>query len=803
MRDDIDWESTTWEGHRKRQHEDFLALSFREKMVRIEEMGRAVAMLGRRVSEPAAPSSTSYASDRPGSTDEATAYAHSLPERPPSEWERLEVHLDQVGQLARTFTGEFGSGDWGRLAGMWHDLGKYRAEFQRRIRGERINAPHAGAGAALAYPVAPPLAFAIAGHHAGLANHAAQGDSSQTPLRRVVDESAGVLAEVRAVAPRSILEQDRPPIPKWLQTRDAAQTLRLELWTRFLFSALVDADRLATERFYEPAKRDALIYDTISHLRAAVDMHLDAFLPDSPVNVMRAAVLEQCRKAADSTPGLFSLSVPTGGGKTLASMSFGLRHAERHGLRRVIVVVPYTSIIEQNAQVYRAVLGENNVIEHHSAIDEEARERAAPEIEVRRRLAAENWDAPIIVTTAVQFFETLFNNEPSRCRKLHNVAKSVVIVDEAQALPTDFLLTLLDGMRQLTAYYGCSLVLSTATQPALNARPALPQGLTGVREIIDEPAILAASLRRVRVTWPDDAAVVSYERIAQAMRDRRQALAIVHKRPDARRLAELLPDDGRYHLSTRMCAAHRLETLAALKSALERQAVCRVVSTQLVEAGVDLSFPVVYRAMAGLDSLAQAAGRCNRNGELANEDGTPALGEFVVFRAESAPPRGVLQRGLDVVDAMLRTKGALDFSDSETLQEYFRGLYAGSQLDRRGVMAERDLFNFATVAQRVRFIEQGTRPLIVPWGDWEARVRAFEASLGWTPSGSRKAARALQPFVVQVYQHELRLLERQGAVAALEGFGHVLTPPFMHLYHQEFGLTLDADATADALALIV
>jgi len=720
-------------------------------------------------------------------------------------WERLEDHLANVARKASEFTAAFDSESWGRLAGLWHDIGKYRSDFQRRIQGEQIQAPHAGAGAALAYPFAPPLAFAIGGHHSGLANRAARGESSQMPLQQLVADNAGVLAEISRIAPKEMLEQPRLEVPPWLKVNDPDERkLRMELWTRFLFSALVDADRLATEAFYAPAKRDELAYDSINTLCGRIDARLDAFERNTQVNMLRGEVLDCCRRAAGASPGLFSLSVPTGGGKTLAGMSFALRHAERNGLRRVIVVAPYTSIIEQNAEVYCDVLGAQNVIEHHSAIDEEARDRVAHEPEVRRRLAIENWDAPVIVTTAVQFFETLFTNDPSRCRKLHNIARSVIVVDEAQTLPPELLLTILDAMRQLTTNYGCSIVLSTATQPALAKRDALPSGLSDVREIVDDPAQLASSLRRVTVRWPSGGATTPYADIAGEMVHRRQVMTIVHSRADARRLSEMLPRAGMYHLSTRMCAGHRLETFHALKASLASGAVCRVVSTQLVEAGVDLSFPVVYRGMAGLDSLIQAAGRCNRNGELQDAEGRPMLGEFVVFHAESQPPRGVLQRGLEVAEGMLRVRRDIDLGDPATLDEYFRALYFGSELDPRGVMGERRNFNFATVAQKVHLISDGTRPVVVPWGDAASRIARFEKSLKGKLGGSRLAARALQPFVVQVHDHELQLLERQGAIAVLDGFGHMLVEPFLHLYDKEsFGLTLDEDAAADAAALVI
>ncbi|HEY0777738.1 MAG TPA: CRISPR-associated endonuclease Cas3'' [Gemmatirosa sp.] len=729
--------------------------------------------------------------------DRPAVFAHSRPGADRATWELLPTHLDAVADLAAKHAAAFDSAAWGRLAGLWHDLGKYRPEFQRRICGERIEAPHAGVGAALAHPIAPPIAFAIAGHHAGLANHVEQHGTAQTPLKRRIADEQRTLADVKPLVPAARWTQPRPAFPGWLADGGRVPAERLELWTRFLFSALVDADRLATEAFYDPEARTRLTYDDVPTLRARLDAALDAFVPDTPVKAVRARVLADCRAAAARTPGLFSLTVPTGGGKTLSGMAFALRHAERHGLRRVIVVVPYTSIIEQNATVYRDALGARNVIEHHSAIDEVARREASTELEVRRKLAADNWDAPVVVTTAVQFFESLFSNEPSRCRKLHNIARAVIVVDEAQTLPAEFLLCLLDGMRQLARHYGSTIVLSTATQPALGQRDTLPQGLDDVREIVGDVDALASALQRIAPRWPAGDAVQSYAELVTELAAERQVLAVVHRRQDARELAERLPADGRYHLSTRMCAAHRGEILAQMRHALAAGDVCRVVSTQLIEAGVDVDFPTVYRAMAGLDSLAQAAGRCNRNGLLVDATGRATLGKFVVFRAETSPPVGTPRRGLDVAEGMLRARGGqLDFTDAATLDEFFRGLYFASDLDSRKIMAHRRSFNFATVAELLRFIDDGTRPVVVPWNDAVKRVAAFERE------PRRETARALQPYVVQVREDELRMLDRQGALAPLEGFGHVLSTPFLHLYDAAFGLTLDEEKPADVRALV-
>jgi CRISPR-associated endonuclease/helicase Cas3 len=560
----------------------------------------------------------------PASMPAPPAYAHTLPDQPEERWERLEVHLQEVAELAGEFASAFGAGEWGEATGWWHDLGKYKPEFQARLRGSREQVEHAGIGAALAASkggLGQALGFVVAGHHAGLANLAAQGETSLRSLADRIRENTPHLERLRSTIPAALLDLALPAPPATLIPSAAGKSAqerarrRIDFWTRILFSALVDADRLATEAFYEPRKRDTIrAFEKIPALREQLDRHLARFNEDTEVNRIRARVLEACRSAAERDPGLFSLTVPTGGGKTLSSMAFALRHAERHGMRRVIVVIPYTTIIEQNARVYRDVFGAGNVVEHHSNIDEAGRLEEYGELEVRRRLAAENWDAPVVVTTNVQFFESLFSNHPSRCRKLHNVARSVILIDEAQNVPTDYLDCVLEALRELTdGMYRCSVVLMTATQPALQRRESLPAGLEGVTEIIEDPDALARSLDRVTIRWPTaDEPPTPLAALAEAITDHPQALAIVHLRRDARELALHLPDGYRYHLSALMCPAHRTQTLITVRERLEQRLPCRLVSTQLIEAGVDIDFPVVYRALAGLDSLAQAAGRCNR-----------------------------------------------------------------------------------------------------------------------------------------------------------------------------------------------
>ncbi|CAN5195547.1 CRISPR-associated helicase/endonuclease Cas3 [soil metagenome] len=721
-------------------------------------------------------------------------YAHSLDGSPEAEWEPLALHLESVARLAEQFATSFESAPWGHLAGLWHDLGKYRPEFQELIRGRKIQTEHAGAGAALASERGLlPLAFAIAGHHSGLANHKAQSNSARTPLLDRLGNATPVLDAVRAHVPREFTDVSIPALPEFIRRtgRSPDETkLSIELWTRMIFSALVDADRLATERFYQPNARQTLAsFDNLPDILARLNARLDRFSEAAgEVNAIRRAVLTDCRSAAALPPGIFTLTVPTGGGKTLSAMAFALLHAVRNGQRRVITAVPYTTIIDQNARVLRDALGALNVIEHHSGFEASPDESSASgSVEMRRRFATENWDAPIIVTTTVQLFESLFASHPSRCRKVHNIARSVIVIDEAQSLPAGYLLCILDMMKALVRDYGCTIVLSTATQPALSARTALPQGLQRVTEIAGDLGRLRPALRRVRVDWPTaDHVVTRYSDLAPDVSSHKQVLAIVHLRKDARALAEQIPAEGRYHLSALMCPAHRKLTLSEMTAALHAGKTCRTISTQLVEAGVDIDFPVVYRALAGLDSLAQAAGRCNREGALTDTEGRSKEGSFIVYRAETMPPAGTLRRGLEETEKLLRLHGdSLDFTDPDTMDAYFRGLYMTSQLDPKGVQSERALLNFATVGDLVQLVEDGfTRSVVVPYGDSRTIVSEY------LRFPSRQAARALQQYVVQVRERDLMELTGLGALEPLGDFGFVLFDPEEKLYDAHFGLCL-------------
>jgi CRISPR-associated endonuclease/helicase Cas3 len=445
--------------------------------------------------------------------------------------------------------------------------------------------------------------------------------------------------------------------------------------------------------------------------------------------------------------------------------SFGLRHAERHGKDRVIIVIPYTSIIEQTAGEYRRALGElgSSVVEHHSAVDEEYELRdGLPSYDVeaeRRRLATENWDAPLIVTTAVQFFESLDACTPSRCRKLHNIANSVVVLDEAQTLPPDLLAPTVWAMNELVEGYGVSLVLSTATQPALespfpavmNLRPIIPP------ELPRPPARVRVEFRgKEPLTWPS---------LAAELAALPQGLCITHQRRDARDLTreidKVVGNQGTLHLSASMCPAHRSQRIAEVRARLLRSLPCRVVSTQLVEAGVDLDFPVVYRALAGFDSLAQAAGRANREGRLGERGGI-----LLVFQAPTAPPPGLPRLAKESAEVLLRAADLMgreiDIFASENGRHYFRQYYAKINDKDRGTTAFRRDFRFQATAAAYRFIRDSGIAVIIPWGERGAQAVSDLETYG----PSRERLRRIQPYTVSVYRADLEALLAQRAVRA-------------------------------------
>jgi len=707
-------------------------------------------------------------------------YAHSGPGGREGQWHLLEHHLDATAGLAGQFADAFGASGLARLAGRWHDLGKHSRAFRDHIlaangaeahlEGTGKKPDHSGAGAVHAdarfgetNPVAARiLAYCIAGHHGGLSDwHTASDSSLSARLAAPKPETADALQR----AARSLLDLPEPPIPSLCpDTTTEGQAFQCALLTRMLYSCLVDADFLDTEAFMDPARAGERETPSppLDQLEGALSAHLEALqarADPTDVNARRKEVLRACRAAAGLDPGFFSLTVPTGGGKTLSSLAFALRHARLKGLRRVIYAIPFTSIIEQNADVFRAALGplaDTAIVEHHSHLDPR---RETP----WNRLACENWDAPLVVTTNVQLFESLFASRNSRCRKLHNIARGVLILDEAQTIPVDFLRPCLAALAELVRNYGCSVVLCTATQPAIESRPDFPIGLSGVREIIPQPDKLYLRMKRVRAKYLGH---LDDDELTARLRAQRQVLCVVNTRHHAAELYQRLGADAQaVHLSASMCPRHRSAVIRLVKRRLDAGLPCRVVSTQLIEAGVDIDFPAVYRARAGLDSIAQAAGRCNREGRL-------ETGRVYVFDPERPPPKRYLRQTADTARELLD-----DYEDllaPEAIRRYFELHYwkQSDAWDRHGIMGcfkvarggTELLFDFRRAADAFRMIPEQYEPVIVPWG---RNGRELVERLRATPLPGRRLRRALQRYTVQIPPRKRQRLADWRAIEVL------------------------------------
>jgi CRISPR-associated endonuclease/helicase Cas3 len=760
-------------------------------------------------------------------------------------------HLQAVADLAAR-SAPAGALSWAHLTGLWHDLGKFRPGFQRYIRqdenahiegrgvGQRDKS-HSAAGAIHALQELKKrfgepgrragwlLAHLIAAHHAGLYDAAALKDrlcgggkaDSEREHREAAHACAAhapaLLALTEDLDPRAMLTG----IPGLREGEPLAQAL----WLRMLFSALVDADFLDTEAYLNRSRAERRAsFPPLAGYLERLDAHLDGMAAqvraagraDEPVMRARAQVLADCRAAATQPPGVFSLQVPTGGGKTLASLAFALRHAVAHGRERVIVAIPYTSIVEQNADVLAGIFGRENIVEHHSQADSAAAAETA-----RSRLACENWDAPLIVTTNVQLFESLFAARTSRCRKLHRVQRSVIVLDEAQTLPPPFLQPTLDALRLLVGHYGVTLVSCTATQPVLSditrfdARASL-RGLTRgdarPREIVQAVQPLYEQLERVRVRWPADLqAPEEIPVIAARLAAEPAALAIVNTRRDAADLVRALdaaaPDgEPTLHLSAAMCGQHRADVIAEIRRRLDARRggdarPLRVVATQLVEAGVDIDFPVVFRALAGLDAIAQAAGRCNREGRLGARGGRVAV--FV---------RPIPATLSSLCRAAQATRSVLGTTRPESLApalfcEYFKLWYARFELDEKQVLPllkpSPDFhLGLDSAARAYRLIDDKDQVAVVvpcsPLGDPDDRL---EQALGALKAGraERWQLRALQRHVVQARRREVEAgLARGDFSEPLPGW---LVLNDVQRYSVRFGL-LSEGAVLDAATLV-
>lgn len=763
----------------------------------------------------------------------------------------LVEHLRAVADGSADCALRFGPA-WAALAGLWHDLGKFRPGFQRYIRHDvqahiegraRLagrDKTHSAAGALHALNAlrkqfgrgaevpARVLAYVIAGHHTGLANwhdglnpRLLGGDACDA--EREFNEA---LTACQAEAPELLaLPADfdlRAAIACIPGIRDIkAEPLALSLWIRMLFSALVDADFLDTEAYYQrqrPQQRAG--FPALADYRQRLDEHLAALTETvraggrdiDSVMQARSAVLAACRAKSGLPPGIYSLAVPTGGGKTLASLAFALNHAHAHGLRRVVVAIPYTSIVEQTSDVLASIFGRGNVVEHHSQAEADDSRETAPS-----RLACENWDTPLVVTTNVQLLESLFAARTSRCRKLHRLAGSVIVLDEAHLLPPPFLQPVLDALRVLVRFYGVTLLLCTATQPVLtdSARFDPRQSLRGLPppvSIIADPDTLYAALERVRFEWPAEwQTPIELPTLAQQLATHASVLVVVNTRKDAAELVAALDraaDDGTptLHLSAAMCGQHRADVIAQIRTRLtaRRQGLdsrpLRVVSTQLVEAGVDIDFPVVFRALAGLDSIAQASGRCNREGTLG-----PRGGLVVVFVRPIPAQLAALRHGAQA------TVSALAVATPRSLlpqhfERYFPLYYAAfDSRDQHGIveMLSRDArdfaFDFATAAEKFRLVDdEGQLSIIVPYvptgldrSPADPVVAALDAG-----QADRWRLRALQRFTVNARLRDVQGWQVRGDVREVLPNLYLLIDPMR--YEPRLGLLAEGRPLAAA-----
>lgn len=750
-------------------------------------------------------------------------FAHSTEQVDTSDWQQLAGHLLAVAVLAREFVRGFGLNDpavndEAFLTGLLHDLGKYRPAFQAYLRRERVgdaetrHAIYGGAYACTSDQLG--AAFTIAGHHAGLHDLVDLQDGTGKAVEKENLATLAGLLEEEYPAARAFLVANAankqvaaslekelpatlPPFPgvaahlaKLAEESEDTFALATELYTRMLFSCLVDADRLDSAHWSRPNISTVLLATSETPLDAEHLLLLVIAERERKHTVAQAAannpalsdaqnrIFDACLATGTQLPGFFSLTVPTGGGKTLSAMAFALAHAKANSLRRVIVVIPYLSIIEQNAAEYRHILDPDNkgiVLENHSSV--KPRDNSNEEANSRLELITENWDAPVIITTSVQFIESLFTASPSRARKLHNIARSVVIFDEVQTLPTHLLRPMLNIFRELTANYGVSFVFSSATQPAFRRSRSLPDGFDEheITEIAPEPAQLYRTLRRVTYTLETRTEPLGWETLARQLAATPQCLCVVNLTRHARELWETLDNTLReeyrargcgdfpaslrpVHLSSAMCPAHRLALIRCVRMRLNSGLPCRVVSTQLIEAGVDVDFPAVWRAMGPLDSIVQVAGRCNRKGRFPPTESfvrvfTPADGKKLppgIYSTATQQAAVTLARlGKDAAEKLA--------TSPDIFHDYFTELYAitSTDYDKRGqasIQEDRTNLNFRKVSDKAKVIKDDGQPVVIPIGKARHlidRIRARKPGRGESRF-SRDDLRRLQRYMVNV-----------------------------------------------------
>lgn len=738
-------------------------------------------------------------------TQDIEYYGHSLKGKDKSEWQLLKTHLYDTARQAKEFGEDAGVGDLAHTAALLHDIGKYSKAFQARLDGNGRKVDHATAGArevlnlfknkALEKTLATALAYCIAGHHTGLPDY---GDSSD------VDDAGTLLSRVEKKKLEDFTayktEIDSASLVlKGRKLKTSNEAFSVAFMTRMIFSALVDADFQDTETFMGQVEKPRGGHASIRELCQTFNTAIRKFdNPQGEINLKRTETLKTCVEKANSEQGFFTMTIPTGGGKTLASMAFALNHAVKHDLKRVIYVIPFTSIIEQNAAVFKEYLGEDNILEHHSNFDwkkgnkatsEEADDETREALD-KLKLASENWDIPIVVTTNVQFFESLYANKSSACRKLHNIAKSVIVFDEAQMLPREYLDPCMLAVKELVTNYGASAVFCTATQPALNKR--LPK--VNFTELTPNPQALFDFYKRVQVK---NIGKTADAELLEKIKEHEQALCIVNTRRHAKGLFDQLDMDGSYHLSTLMCSTHRKQVLEEVRVRLKEGKPCRVISTQVMEAGIDVDFPVGFRALAGLDSIIQAAGRVNR--EMKRD-----VSDVYVFDPETPFIKRTplfIKQGAAFTESVIRKfEGQVD--SKAAIEEYFNSLYyvqGKEAFDVKRILSCFDSgieFEFKKAAEEFRMIDNNTVSVVIPYNEEAKNLieRARNHPYPFT------FARQLQLYTVNIYEKEFEKLQSKGVIETVNDTYQVLIKKSMQeFYNEKTGLVLPADTGGDAV----
>ncbi len=692
----------------------------------------------------------------------------------------LKDHLCGTAELAWYFAGRFGKADWGYTCGMLHDIGKYSLAFQDKIKNNsNRQVDHSTAGAKVCFEKGGMYSFmsyCIAGHHSGLPDYGSSSDPGNAPTlqgrkKKHIEDCGAYKSEIHIPEIKTLpFDPQNSPDPDF----------SLSVFIRMLYSCLVDADFLDTEYFMKEGQTQREAGEEPSVLLEKLKKHVAGWLLNEDtetVNGRRTEILRHCFECGHKERGIFQLTVPTGGGKTIASLAFALQHAVENQMDRVIYVIPYTSIIEQNAEVFREILGEQNVLENHYNVDYESTEELKP-----MQLASENWDKPVVVTTNVQFFESLFANKSSKCRKLHNIANSVIIFDEAQMLPTDYLKPCIAVMEELVANFGSSIVLCTATQPALSPFFQRKMPVTELCPRVEEQFRFFE-----RVTF-QNIGTISEDELIEKLQKEEQALCIVNTKKRAQRLYQKMKGEGVFHLSTAMYPKHRRRVLDKIRQLVKDGKRCILISTSLVEAGVDLDFCTVYRQLAGVDSMIQAAGRCNREGKRAAQDSFAYLFQFE--EKEYVPGQ---QLQIDV-SKMLLSEGE-DISSLHGIEKYFEALYhfRGESLDKKKIFEEfKDKrYNFAKAAKEFKLIEENTLTVFISREEEAEELLWQIKHQGYTKSGMRKAGQ----YCVQLYENDIEKLQGAGMLrqvpGGIENFYELVDSG---QYSEEMGLDLGVES---------